>query len=199
MRSIFATAILLFFASYAIAQEKEETRGETVVKLKSFTDQQLRNSLEKLQDSFDFREDSLYEPCLNEIVRRGGKAWEAVLNAKLEALNKKQVKLGQDVDDTEPGNHYNLELLTALRRVQKKPDPVVVMWDAKVPLEATPLSRPRLKVKIKNVDCEKITVGFRNSGDYRSGRAGTLADRCAGRQRHGVAGQGTTGGASTET
>lgn len=32
------------------------------------------------------------------------------------------------------------------------------------------MSLPRLKVTLKNVDCEKATVGFRNSGDYRTGR-----------------------------
>ena len=117
-----------------------------------------------------FRDDHSYEPCLNEIVRRGGKPWEAFLIAKLETLNKKQIKLGEHIDDTVPGSLNNLELLTVLRRVQRKPDPIVVVLDAKGPLEATPLGLPKLKVKIENLDSEKTTVGFRNSGDYRSGR-----------------------------
>jgi hypothetical protein len=170
MKSVLAIAIVLWFASYVLAREDEETRIETVAKLKSFTDEQLRQSLKKLLESSDFRNDSLYEPCLNEIVRRGGKTWEAILNTWLETLNKKLTKRTEVADDTEPGSHYNLELLTALRRVQKKSDPVVVLWDAQEPLEATSLSLPRLKVKIKNLDSEKTTVGFRNGGDYRSGR-----------------------------
>jgi hypothetical protein len=61
-------------------------------------------------------------------------------------------------------------LVTALRRVQKKPDPLVVVLDAKARIEATPLSLPRLKCIINNVDSEKAAVGFRDGGDSRSGR-----------------------------
>jgi hypothetical protein len=130
----------------------------------------LKQSLEKLLDSSGFRHDSLYEPRLNEIVRRGDKTWEAFLDAKLNALVKKKFKLAKDSDDTESGSLDNLELLTALRRVQKKPDPLAVVLESQGPLEGTPLSLPRLKVAIKNVDCEKAVVGFTNGGEYRSGR-----------------------------
>ena len=106
------------------------------------------------------------------IVRRGGRTWEAFLKTKLEALNKSQRTYGEKQVPNLPGTGrlYNLELVTALRRVQKKPDPLVVLLDVQGPLEANPLLLPRLKVSIKNVDCEKAGVGFTNGGDYRSGR-----------------------------
>ena len=157
-------------AGHSAAGEKEEKRLDDVAELQSSSDEQLRKSLEKLLGNPAFRDDCLYEPCLSEIMRRGGKTWEAFLTAKLETLTRKRFKLSDDADDTQSGGQYNLELLTALRRVQKKPDPLVVVLHAKGPLEATPLSLPRLKVKIKNVDCEKIAVGFTNGGNYRSGR-----------------------------
>jgi hypothetical protein len=170
MKYVLVVATMVLFAPFAIARDNEETRIETVAKLKSFTDDQLRQSLEELLDRLDFREDSSYEPCLNEIVSRGGEVWEAFLNAKLDMLNKKRTKPFENAEHTEPGSRYNLELVTALRRVQKKPDPLVVLLGAQGPLRATPLSLPRLKVTIKNVDCERTTLGFRDGGDYRSGR-----------------------------
>jgi hypothetical protein len=158
------------FARNVLAEEKKETSKEVIAKLKSFTDEQLRRSLEKLLDGSGFREDPLYEPCLSEIVCRGGKTWEAFLKAKLEILTRKKFRRCEGSDETDPGSLYNLELLTALRRVQKKSDPLVVLLDAKGPLEATPLSLPRLKVTIKNEDGEKIAAGFTDGGDYRTGR-----------------------------
>jgi hypothetical protein len=166
----FVAALLGLYACCALAWEDEKARMEAVEKVKSFTDQELKQSLGKLLSGSRFRDDPLYEPCLSEIVRRGGKAWEAFLNARLEALNKKEFKVTEDSDSTEPGRYFNLELLTALRRVQKEPDPLVVMLDVKGPLEANPLSLPRLKVAIKNVDSQKADIGFRDGGDYRSGR-----------------------------
>jgi hypothetical protein len=156
MKSVLAIAVLILFASYAGAQE-EKTSDEAVAKLKTFSDQQLKQCLERPVNTGDFRDDSLYEPCLNEIVRRGGKTWETILSAKVEK---------------ERGSYDNLELLTALRRVQKKPDPILVIVDVKGPLVATPLSLPKLKAKITNRDSEKSSVGYRNGGDYRSGRQG---------------------------
>ena len=101
---------------------------------------------------------------------RGGRTWETFLNRKLELLNKKLWKLSDDYDFTDSGNCYNLELLTALRRVQKKSDPLTIALDAKGPLETTPLSLPKLKATIKNVDSEKAAVALKDGGDYRSGR-----------------------------
>ncbi|MGO9114239.1 MAG: hypothetical protein ACLP9L_33915 [Thermoguttaceae bacterium] len=164
---------LILFASGVCAQEdkhNQECRSTIIAKFKSLPDDKLKQSFERLLSVPEFRDDPSYEPCLNEIVRRGGKTWEAFLSAKLETVNKKQIKLGEDLDDTVPGSQYNLELLTALRRVQRKPNPLAIELDARGPLEATSLSLPRLKVKIKNVDCDKTTAGFRDSGDYRSGR-----------------------------
>ena len=173
MKPVMFIVPLILFATGVCAQEdqqNQEFRSAIIAKFKSLPDDKLKQSFETLLSVSRFRDDPSYEPCLNEIVRRGGKTWEAFLSAKLETLNKKQIKLGEDIDDTVPGSHYNLELLTALCRLQKKPDPLVVMLDEKGPLEATPLGLPKLKVKIKNLDGEKTTAGFRNSGDYGSGR-----------------------------
>jgi hypothetical protein len=170
MKRVLVAGMMLLSASCGLACEDEQARIEAVAKVKLFTDAQLQQTLEKLLGGSHFRDDPLYEPCLGEIVRRGGKTWEAFLAAKLETLNKKQFKLSKDDDYPEPGSYHNLELLTALRRVQKKSDPLAVALSAKGPLEASLLSLPRLDVAMKNVDCDKAAVGFREGGDYRSGR-----------------------------
>ena len=85
MKCVLVAAVAALFAPYVLADEDETPRVETVAKLKSFTDRQLRQTLEKLLDGPWFRRDSLYEPCLNEIVHSGGKTWEAFLKAKLES------------------------------------------------------------------------------------------------------------------
>ena len=190
MKCLLLAAMVMLFAPCAFAQGDEKDRIEAVARVKSFSDEQLRQALDKLLDGPDFRQDSVYEPCLNEIVGRGGKTWEAYLNVKLQTLNKRRIHRF-NAEDTEPGSNYNLELLTALRRIQKKPDPLVVVLEAKGPLEATPLSLPRLKVAFKNVDCEKAAAGFTDGGEYRSGRQARWRV-VAQRPGCGVAGHGTT-------
>jgi hypothetical protein len=170
MRPIIFSALLISFVPVVLARDNQEARTTNIAKFKSFSDDQLKQTLDRLLDLRGFRDDPSYEPCLNEIVRRGGRTWDAFLSAKLEVLNKKQIKEGEDADDRVSGDHYNLELLTALRRVQKKSDPLAIELDLRGPLEATTLSLPSLKVKIKNVDGDRITAGFTNGGDYRSGR-----------------------------
>ena len=88
---------------------------------------------------------------MNEIARRGGKKWEAILKAELDSLNKRQFKTTDDPEDTEMGSRYNLELLAVLRRIQKKSDPLVIEVENKSPLEGTPLLLPLLKVAIKKM------------------------------------------------
>jgi hypothetical protein len=170
MRYFLALAVIASLAPCVLARDDEQTRTETVAKVKSFTDDQLRQSLDKLLSDSHFRYDPLYEPCLAEIVRHGGKMWEAFLNAKLKTLNNKQFKLTEDGKFTQSGSLYNFELLTALRRIQKRPDPLAVVLNVKGPLEATPLSLPTLKVALRNVDSEKLPLGFTEGGEYRSGR-----------------------------
>ena len=173
MKCVLVAAMTVWFVPCILARsdlDDVRARIEAVEKVKSFTDQELRQSLGKLLSGAHFRDDPLYEPCLSEVVRRGGKTWEAYLIAKLKTLNRRGTKPIEPANDTEPGINSNLELLTALRRVQKKPDPLVVVLDTKATIEATPLSLPRLRVAVKNVDSEKAAVGFTDGGEYRSGR-----------------------------
>jgi hypothetical protein len=95
-----------------------------------------------------------YDSILAEIIRRGGEAAESILASKL--ANRSMPE--------------NLELLTALRRVQKQPDPLAVTVDGAPQIKAGTRKLPILNVAIENVDLEKRDVGFKFGGDNRSGR-----------------------------
>jgi hypothetical protein len=99
------------------------------------------------------------DQVLTEIIRRGDAECEEFLKKEFEGTKKQK----------DPGEQ-NLELLTALRRVQKKPDAVIVEVLVAKDLEGTTRNLPRLQVALKNVDEEKMSVTIAFGGDYRTGR-----------------------------
>lgn len=119
-----------------------------------------RRSDHKLSDWPPF-----YEDCLNEMARRGGDRWAAVLQTELE-----QVRREVTVTNGHKSPADDLEVLTALRRAQGKRDPlkVAVQW------EGTPLFEfpelPVFALRLENDDEEGESFGFTIGGDYRSGR-----------------------------
>lgn len=94
-----------------------------------------------------------YERCLREVINRGGQHWETVLTDLLKARGQGE-----------------LALLTALRRVQKKGDPLTIRVFCGVEREYT-LGLPMVfLVSLENVDWEQRPVNITWGGDYRSGR-----------------------------
>ena len=139
--------------------------------MRDWADERLSERLDQLLSRDDFRRAAEYEACLSEIIRRGGSKWAGLLRKRFEALSFREFNTYGDDEDLEPGSHFNLELLTALRRVERQPDPLrIVVELADDEAESTPLSLPRLQVTIRNVDVEKRDAGFTFGGNYRSGR-----------------------------
>lgn len=64
----------------------------------------------------------------------------------------------------------NLELVTALRRLQQLPDPVQVFVNEVNPEYLDWPDKPTLRICIRNIDTQQQEVGFQDGGDYRSGR-----------------------------
>lgn len=95
-----------------------------------------------------------YEAILCELVRRGGIEAESALSRRL----------------SEASGPANLELLTALRRTRRQPDPLIIKIDGAAQLEASTRHLPILNVEIENVDIEERDVGFKFGGNNRSGR-----------------------------
>ncbi len=64
----------------------------------------------------------------------------------------------------------NLALVTTLRRMDSRPDPLHVFINGPQTIECTIGNLPAISVRITNVDVEGQAVGFQTGGDYRSGR-----------------------------
>jgi hypothetical protein len=74
-------------------------------------------------------------------------------------------------DETVVGFPYNLELLTALRRAEGKPDPLQIEISLADPTKVNlPAGAPAVQAKITNVDAGQQPVHFTRGGDYRGGR-----------------------------
>jgi len=108
------------------------------------------------------RRDAL-ELLLCEFVRRGGPRWERYLAAKLREIR-------DPANEALRGGAGELELLTALRRVQGKADPLAVVIEPESVLEATFPDTPVVAFTLKNVDVGAESFGVTEGGSYRSGR-----------------------------
>ena len=147
-----------------------DLKAKVVTHLKTLSDDDLKKVLNDTLELSDFRSRAGYEPCLAEIVRRGGMQWEAFLKETFDALMEAKVKRHETSKELDSGSNFNLELLTALRRVSKQPDPLQIFIDEPKELTGMGSSMPNLRVRIQNVDIEKNGVGFTIGGNYRSGR-----------------------------
>jgi hypothetical protein len=135
-------------------------------------------------DSFEEREvRGEYEGLLTEVVRRGGPEWQTFLSVQLprervaraareEARRNAQEKAVTGRRHAPPANAWEIELLTALRRVQNKADPVVVKIrpDLLGNVKCVFPALPAFPVVLVNQDWDKLSVNLTAGGDYRSGR-----------------------------
>jgi hypothetical protein len=172
----------IFLVSSSSAQEKDS-------KVKEFSLRQLVEHLDSApRRSYFFgkKEENLsYDAVLAEIIRRGGAAAAIALQDKLkkderdlEPERQRLEKINYDKEGDRWRKQYavvgrlqnNLELLTALRRVQKKSDPLEVVVTVPRDLKATTKKLPVFAVALRSADIEKIPVWIKHGGDYRSGR-----------------------------
>jgi hypothetical protein len=171
-----AAIVAMGCAAVSPADADSNDRQQMLIQLGTESEEQLHERLDRIISTDTFQPDSrayrdVYEPCLSEIIRRSTAEGAAVLQQQLDALVARSFPESGDPDFADPGSHYNLELLIALRRAKGQPDPLTILVEhGDGPLNATELFLPRLKVSIKNVDVENNDVGFRFGGDYRTGR-----------------------------
>jgi hypothetical protein len=104
---------------------------------------------------------------LLEIARRGGNQWEGFLTEELKRPPVNQFEIGDKKPEGVP-----LELLTGLRRLQRRPDPVHITLsvDKTKPLTYQFPALPQLPVALTNQDADQRPVLFTEGGDYRTGR-----------------------------
>jgi hypothetical protein len=87
------------------------------------------------------------ETCLTEMARRGGVRWIAFLQAELDALRARE-----RADEWRMNEPPELVLLTALRRAQRRPDPLAIEIVTAGPTETTFPDLPTLELRLTNVD-----------------------------------------------
>lgn len=115
-----------------------------------------------LCDSFDWAATpAVRSHCLAEMTRRGGPTFERLLARKLAEAARPAA------DRWQPST---VELLTALRRVQGKPEPLPVEVGGSGAEEAIFPNLPVIRAAIVNRDHLQTPVTFQDGGDYRSGR-----------------------------
>lgn len=154
--------------------------------LRSFSDDELR---EALRESNGKAEEQ--ETLLTEVIRRGGEQWELCLRAliddqKARSDKWKQYSIGRiqgqktrhdkpvpKVEVRQPPDFVSdryIALLTALRRIQNKPDPLTVLIAGKLTVNCKIGSLPTMHVLLTNLDVDRGPVAIQDGGDYRSGR-----------------------------
>lgn len=100
-----------------------------------------------------------YEACLTEIVRRGGKSWEAFLETRLkQILDRWDRAPATPQEQNDLGRLENLQVLTALRRIQKKPDPLAITIAQRPEPGSVWPELPVLKVTLANADAGRCPI-----------------------------------------
>ena len=106
------------------------------------------------------------EAYLTEMIRRGGSIIEKAL-----VESAKELTPTAEAPRAELGKRpHNLEVLTALRRLQKKRDPLDVEVKGPVRMEAVFPHVPDIAVSLLNQDERHHPIRFKMGGDYRGGR-----------------------------
>ncbi len=104
------------------------------------------------------------EAYLTEMLRRGGRGIERFLTDQYRERITRQAK--QELSDA----NGNLEILTTLRRLQKKAGPVTIDVKGADYRETVFPFLPAFDVALLNVDEGRKPVGIQEGGDYRTGR-----------------------------
>jgi hypothetical protein len=109
---------------------------------------------------------SPHDACLLEMVRRGGARWEGFLKGELERSREAVDHYGLPVD---------LELVTALRRVQGERDSLCVSVVDGPRFEALFPELPVLHVRLEHAGVYGARFAVTDGGDYRGGRLARFA------------------------
>ena len=124
IRFFFVVVVLCYFTHALSAQSSDaapdlterlsiasraDFKAKVVTHLKTLSDEDLKKVLNDTLKLSDFRSRAGYEPCLAEIVRRGGMQWEAFLRETFDALMERKFEPYEDAEELDPGSYFNLE------------------------------------------------------------------------------------------
>ncbi len=115
------------------------------------------------------------ELFLCEAIRRGGKEWSRFVAGRWEAERKSLLKAARDSAKgdnlrRELTVHPSVEWLTAMHRLEGRPDPLQILVAGRRTRSCFLGCLPNLFVLLTNLDVDRAEVPFTDGGDYRSGR-----------------------------
>jgi len=159
---IFAASFGIWGADRAeILAKASDAELDEILSAAKYEDMKKAGLYEKLKSEREwFGNADITDRVLSEIVRRGGAAWEA----KLKALYAKFS------EENRFRNFSAVSVLTALRRMQKKPDPLQVDLVGTKEFQTDFPFLPNVEVALVNKDAEGEAFSVTRGGDYRSGR-----------------------------
>jgi hypothetical protein len=138
-------------------QDSHSPEATAAPDLSALSDEELeRHYRESLDGRHPYMGSSELDACLLEMVRRKGR-WAAFLGEELE----------RERATAEPAD---LGILTALRRIQGKCDPLTIHLEEQNTIEAEFPELPVLGALLQNVDEDGESFHFTDGGDYRTGR-----------------------------
>lgn len=152
---------------YTLQPQRKDDRNTYKVlsgELRAVADKDLESLLDSTQNDANFEYG--FELCLTEIARRGGDHWETALK-NLYAKNQNQLRAAGDFTNGMRVNDVQLPILTALRRVQKKSDPLTILVAGKSYIHCTLSQLPDIAANITNLDAEREPLSVEVGGDYR--------------------------------
>jgi hypothetical protein len=147
---------------------KSPTANEVSDVTRSLSDAELRETIRNAQGP-------RLELFLCEAIRRGGQEWNRFVAARWEAEREAILKAARDSAEHshEPrdlAGYPSVEWLTAMRRLDRKPDPLQILVAGRQTRSCF-LGHPlRLFVLLTNLDVDRAEVQFTDGGDYRGGR-----------------------------
>ncbi|MBI3864686.1 MAG: hypothetical protein HY290_22640 [Planctomycetia bacterium] len=158
MRTL-CSAFLIWFAAWAFAPLKDQNAIASGLERHSTADMAIL--LDAIEQNPELSERAIraakYDKILVELVRRGNLEAEGVLEARMKHVEK---------------CFSEVETLTALRRVQHKPDPIVIAVADTDGLLASRASLPALSILVKSADIERVPVLLKMPARNSSNRCG---------------------------
>lgn len=116
---------------------------------------------------------SNYDRVIAEMARRGGQPFEVALGDELSRVE-------GNIRDGKGFPRATLGVLTALRRLQRKPDPVTVTVKTGNMISSEFGAMPVVSALLTNVDNDKKAITFMDGGNSRSGRSARWLIRVTG-------------------
>jgi len=126
--------------------------------LRTISDEKLEHLFLDARAGHPFTSDAVHDAdtCLFEIVERGGKHWEKLLERLIAASTKRENESFHEDD----GEISDLRTLIALRRMQRKPEPIALEVEGAPRIEAVFPDDPLIRYLVKNVDEDGATLAL---------------------------------------